>query len=390
MNKKIKLFTLALTTVMTMGVVTPAFADSNKIVSLGHDLTEDQKSAVLTSMNVKKEECQVIDVTNADERNALLGIVPELQIGTKTLSCAYVEPAEKGTGIKIEANNLTWVSESMLRNALVTAGISDAVVKANAPYPVSGTGALTGIMKGYEKATGETLSDDKKEAANQELVATGQLADNNKNLTQESASALVNDIKKEVIEEKPKNDQQIGQIVNNVTNNYETKLSDEDKQMLVTVMSKINSIDYNNKEMSKTLDEMSDTMKEQLKQTGVIIKEMGILDKIYAKLCEIGNSISSFFNKIKGANITVDGVTYDTNGNIVTKTNPFIKGEDKSVEEVRKEAEEKSKISSETDVTDAQNKLEDELDSENKVDSSNADKVYDSQGKVVESKDSNN
>lgn len=390
MNKKIKLFTLALTTVMTMGVVTPAFADSNKIVSLGHDLTEDQKSAVLTSMNVNKEECQVIDVTNTDERNALLGIVPELQIGTKTLSCAYVEPAEKGTGIKIETNNLTWVSESMLRNALVTAGINDAVVKANAPYPVSGTGALTGIMKGYEKATGETLSDDKKEAANQELVATGQLADNNDNLTQESASALVNDIKKEVIEEKPKNDQQIGQIVNNVTNNYETKLSDEDKQMLVTVMSKINSIDYNNKEMSKTLDEMSNTMKEQLKQTGVIIKEMDILDKIYVKLCDIGNSISSFFNKIKGANITIDGVTYDTNGNIVTETNPFIKGEDKSVEEVRKEAEEKSKIESDTDVTDAQNKLEDELDSENKVDSSNADKVYDSQGKVVESKDSNN
>ena len=390
MNKKIKLFTLALTTVMTMGVVTPAFADSNKIVSLGHDLTEDQKSAVLTSMNVKKEECQVIDVTNTDERNALLGIVPELQIGTKTLSCAYVEPAEKGTGIKIETNNLTWVSESMLRNALVTAGINDAAVKANAPYPVSGTGALTGIMKGYEKATGETLSDDKKEAANQELVATGQLADNNDNLTQESASALVNDIKKEVIEEKPKNDQQIGQIVNNVTNNYETKLSDEDKQMLVTVMSKINSIDYNNKEMSKTLDEMSNTMKEQLKQTGVIIKEMDILDKIYAKLCDIGNSISAFFNKIKGANITIDGVTYDTNGNIVTETNPFIKGEDKSVEEVRKEAEEKSKIESDTDVTEAQNKLEDELDSENKVDSSNADKVYDSQGKAVESKDSNN
>lgn len=390
MNKKIKLFTLALTTVMTMGVVTPAFADSNKIVSLGHDLTEDQKSAVLTSMNVKKEECQVIDVTNADERNALLGIVPELQIGTKTLSCAYVEPAEKGTGIKIEANNLTWVSESMLRNALVTAGISDAVVKANAPYPVSGTGALTGIMKGYEKATGETLSDDKKEAANQELVATGKLADNNENLTQESASALVNDIKKEVIEEKPKNDQQIGQIVNNVTNNYEAKLSDVDKQMLVTVMSKINSIDYNNKEMSKTLDEMSDTMKEQLKQTGVIIKEMGILDKIYTKLCDIGNSISCFFNNIRGANIKIDGVTYDANGNIVTDINPFITGEDKSVEEVRKEAEEKSKIESETDVTDAQNKLEDELDSENKVDSSNADKVYDSQGKVVEFKDNNN
>lgn len=390
MNKKIKAYTLALATVMAMGVTTPAFADSNKIVSLGHDLTEEQKSSVLTSMNVKKEECQVIDVTNADERNALLGIVPELQIGTKTLSCAYVEPAEKGTGIKIEAKNLTWVSESMLRNALITAGISDAVVKANAPYPVSGTGALTGIMKGYEKATGEVLADDKKDAANQELVATGQIADNNDNLTQESASALVNDIKKEVIEEKPRNDQQIGQIINNVTNNYETKLSDEDKQMLVTVMSKINNIEYDNKEMSKTLADMSNTMKEQLKQTGVIVKEMGILDKIYSKLCDIGNSISSLFNKIKGANITIDGVTYDTNGNIVTDKNPFIKGEDKSVEEVRKEAEEKSKIESETDVTDAQNKLEDELDSENKVDSSNADKVYDSQGKVVESESNTN
>lgn len=47
----------------------------------------------------------------------------------------------------------------MYKNALATAGITDAKVLISAPFPVSGTGALTGIYKAYEDMTGVSLND---------------------------------------------------------------------------------------------------------------------------------------------------------------------------------------------------------------------------------------
>lgn len=379
MNKRIRLMTMALTTVLTVGTCTPAFADSSKILSMAHDLTKDQKNAVYTQLNIKESDCQVIDITNKDERTALAGIVPEAEIGTKTISCAYVEPADAGKGITITLTNLTWVSEPMLKNALITAGVKDATVKAVAPYPVSGTGALTGVMKAYEKATGETLTPEKKDAANQELVATGKIAET-KGLDQAKASALVNDVKKEVIAEKPKSDAQIGTIINNVTNNYGTSLSDSDKQMLISVMSKINSLDYNSKEMNNTLNDISKSMKDQLAQTGTIIKELGTLDKIKEKLDEIGQYIKEGWAKLTNHTISVDGITYTKDGKIDTKGNVFIPNETKSTEELKELDQNKEETKSTVDVSEAQNKIEDATSPDTKITSTNADQTIQANG----------
>ena len=66
----------------------------------------------------------------------------------------------------------------MIATTLSTSGVVNCDVIAASPIQVSGTGALTGIIMAYEQASGETLSPQKKELATEELVITGQLANN--------------------------------------------------------------------------------------------------------------------------------------------------------------------------------------------------------------------
>ena len=122
--------------------------------------------------------------------------LPTKQIGTRTYSCSYVEPTTSG-GIQVKVSNLTYVTSSMISSTLLTSGVENCNVVAASPIEVSGTGALTGIMMAYEKATGTTLNDDQKAAATDELVTTGDLANN---IGQDKAESVMNDVKKDVIE----------------------------------------------------------------------------------------------------------------------------------------------------------------------------------------------
>ena len=61
----------------------------------------------------------------------------------------------------------------MYANAMLTAGIEDAIVEVAAPKAVTGHSALVGIYKAYEVTTGETLDIERTDVANEELsVAT--------------------------------------------------------------------------------------------------------------------------------------------------------------------------------------------------------------------------
>ena len=78
---------------------------------------------------------QVITVTNQDERDLLGNYVPSEQIGTRTLSCAYVKPTQSG-GIKVRTANLNYVTCNMIATALSTAGVNNCEVVAACPYEV--------------------------------------------------------------------------------------------------------------------------------------------------------------------------------------------------------------------------------------------------------------
>ena len=170
-------------------------ADSSNVVTLGANLTQEQKTSMYEYFGTSADQVETIEVTNADERKYMEGIASEEQIGTRTYSCSYVEPTSDG-GIQVKVANLTYVTSSMIASTLTTSGVENCNVVAASPIAVSGTGALTGIMMAYETASGETLDEGQKAAATEELVTTGELADA---VGDEAATGIMNDVKEQVI-----------------------------------------------------------------------------------------------------------------------------------------------------------------------------------------------
>lgn len=305
MNVKQTISTLALTGVVIASSATMVFADQTNVITLGANLTPQQKEDMLKFFNAPKGSYEEITINNQEERAALKDIAPLSQIGNKTLSCSYVQPASSGTGINVKTANLTWVTAGMISNALVTAGMTDANVIAAAPFKVSGTGALTGVMKAFEDATGKELSPAKKELANKELVVTGDIA-KNKDVGQEKAAAAVNDIKTQVIKEGTKDTNQIAKIINNVTNNYNLNLTPEQKDKLNSTMNGIAKEDYNYAEMKDTLNKVGDNIQNTLEQTGQAIKDSGFFQKLWS-------NITGFFSDDNKGQSTNTGILNQTN-----------------------------------------------------------------------------
>lgn len=285
---KLTVSSLVLSIFFTAVPKEPVFADSFKSVTLGADLNDAQKEEMLKYFDVTKNDANVLEVTSKEEHEYLAKVATESQLGNKAISCSYVEPTEKG-GINVTTNNLTWVNDGMIKNALITAGVENADVKAAAPFKVSGTAALTGILKGFENSsTGKKIDENKKQAANEELVTTGNIADK---IGQNDASNLMNDIKKDVIKEKPKTDAALNKIVDKAVQDYKGKLSDEDIANIKDVMSKINSLDLNYNNLKDQLNDVTNQLKDKLSSK----EAKGFFDKLEKMFSDFLDSIKNAF-----------------------------------------------------------------------------------------------
>ena len=200
----------------------PAMADATRVVTIGVDLTDEQEAFIINYFGVDLATAEVIYVNNQQERQYVGSWIPLEQIGNKTISSAYVQPTNSG-GIQVKTANLTYVTGNMIASVLSTAGVKNCNVVAAAPFPVSGTGALTGVMIAYQQATGEPLDETKRELAVQEFTVTQQAAES---IGENEALQLVNAVKMEVIQaDVPADDtQQIEQIVDQVIANIEQKM----------------------------------------------------------------------------------------------------------------------------------------------------------------------
>lgn len=228
-------------------------ADSSNVVTLGANLTEEQKTSMYEYFGTSADKVTTIEVTNADERKYMEGIASEQQIGTRTYSCSYVEPTSSG-GIQVKVANLTYVTSSMIASTLTTSGVENCNVVAASPMAVSGTGALTGIMMAYEKASGETLNEGQKEAATQELITTGELADS---VGKDAATGLMNDVKEEVIEDGLTDSGEIQDAVDKAANTYNITLTEDQMNQIVSLMENISQYDYDVKALKNTLENLS-------------------------------------------------------------------------------------------------------------------------------------
>ncbi len=236
-----------------------AKADGAKVVTIGANLTEEQKKSMYDYFGTTPEAVSTIEVNNADERKYMEGIASEAQIGTKTYSCSYVEPTTSG-GIQVKVGNLTFVTSSMIASTLLTSGVENCNVVAAAPFEVSGTGALTGIMMAYEKASGKTLSEEQKSAATEELVTTGALADA---VGKEDAESLMNEVKKEVIENDLSDADDIQDAITDAAKNYNITLTEEQMAQISSLMKNISQYDYDVKSLKQTLENLGGKASEE-------------------------------------------------------------------------------------------------------------------------------
>ena len=236
----------------------PAMADGTKVVTLGADLTQDQKNTMMNYFKADSSQVQVITVTNQDERNLLGNYVPSEQIGTRTLSCAYVKPTQSG-GIKVRTANLNYVTCNMIATALSTAGVNNCEVVAACPYEVSGTGALTGVMKAYESASGQELDSTKKDLAAKEVVVTGNVG---QQVGQDNATNIINQAKMQIIGDNIQNADEIYNIVNNIAVQNGITLSQDELDTIVSLLQQIAQQNYDIQEMKKTLEDIQQNLED--------------------------------------------------------------------------------------------------------------------------------
>lgn len=263
-----------------------ALADAEDIVvSLGGDLNESQQNEMLKLFGVDRDEVRILTVTIDEERQYLGGLVSDDKIGKRTISSAYVELLDKGEGIDVQTHNITWVTREMYANALVTAGVENAKVIAAAPFKVSGTGALTGIMKAFEAVTGKELDEEAKEAANEELVTTGELGEV---IGKDEAAALIKEIKERIAELKTKDEGEIRKIVIEISANLNINLTDEQIEQIVQLMKKISNLDLNVEKIASQIEKIAgsldDVKKVVTENKGVIKKILEAIERFFAWL----------------------------------------------------------------------------------------------------------
>ncbi|MDO4280938.1 MAG: DUF1002 domain-containing protein [Peptococcaceae bacterium] len=285
MKKKI------ISAILAMGILASpmaAYADAavgDEIVTIGTNLNQAQRQEVLSYFGAK-DNAQIIDVDISEERQYLSGKVPDAQIGNSTNSCAMITYTTKGSGVNVTTHNINYVTPDAYKSAILTAGINDADVQITAPMEVSGTGALTGIMKAYEVSTGNTISEDVKQAATNELVTNAELGDA---IGDDQANSLINGIKQQIADKKPQNSEEVKQIVDDALNQSGITLTDEQYQQLLDMIDQLSKLDINWDQLADNVSGLVDKASDYLKTD----EGQNFLTKLQA-------IVNNFFDWIRG------------------------------------------------------------------------------------------
>ncbi|WP_242826518.1 DUF1002 domain-containing protein [Caldisalinibacter kiritimatiensis] len=265
--------------------------ENNVTVSLGEDLALQQRQQMLDLFNVD-DKVRRVEVTNEEEREYLGKYIKEEYIGTKAISCAYVEKLDNNEGITVETYNINWVTKEMYMNALVTAGVKDAKVKVAAPVSVSGTAALTGIIKAFEDVSGVNVSNKEKEVANEEIAKTGKLGEE---IGKQNASQLIKEVKEEVASKNLKNEEEIREIVIKVAGQLDINLNSQQIDEIVILMKKVSELNLEIGEIKTQLKNISDKLNE-ISENSKEVKSL--LQRIIDFLNRLFDNISTLVKNI--------------------------------------------------------------------------------------------
>lgn len=246
MKKCLGLLAILLMIVLCKNTVMAA-DNKDVVVALGADLSESQRATVLELMGLTEEEladCTVIFITNEMEHEYLDSYLGSSVIGSKSLSSVKLTKASSGTGVVVTTQNINYCTTGMYRNALMTAGMKDMEVLVVAPTPISGTAGLIGALKAYEVISDKTVSDAVLDTSLDEMITTGELAENIKDVDSEEVESLIAWLKGKIAggELDIGNETSVKKTIEEGEEIFGVSLTDEEKNQIVSLLKKLDSI----------------------------------------------------------------------------------------------------------------------------------------------------
>ena len=284
--KRLLCIILAVLMFASLGAAAYADGDAQARAVIGANLDENQIASVYQLFNVKRGDVKEMTVTNAEEREYLEGYVDESLIGTRSISCVYVELLAEGAGMDVTTSNITWCTPEMYISALATAGITDARIVVAAPFEVSGTAALTGVYKAYEDLTGKKLDDLAKAVSTQELTITGELANE---IGEMDSTSIVNDLKMMLDETAQMTDEEIREQIIQIAATYNVNLTENQINQLISLCRSLEGLDAD--ALKSRVEEVQNTLK---KVSDAKTQVIGFVEQVK----KVVTSIKSFFEKI--------------------------------------------------------------------------------------------
>ena len=283
-----KIFSLLLALLLVAGMSVPAYADVNQSRTvIGADLSDEQVASVYGMFGIRRGEAIELKMTNAEERTYLEGYVDNSLIGTRSISCVYVELLPAGSGMSVTTSNINWCTGEMYISALATAGITDASIIVAAPFEVSGTAALSGVYKAYEDMTGKKLDDLAKLVSTQELTVTGELA---AEIGAMDSTSIVNELKLMLDVTQTMSDDEIRSEIREIASRYNVNLTNTQVEQLLSLCRSLEGLDADS--LKARVEEVQGTLQ---KVSDAKTKVVGFVQGVK----KVVESVSGFFDKIK-------------------------------------------------------------------------------------------
>ena len=238
---------------------------------MGADLTVEQRAKVLELMDLTEDDLadmDVVQITNEKEHEMLGGYLPNSVIGSRALSCVRVDK-KKSDGIQVT----TKISLTVRRDVSERADYSGHRKRrrhrrgADEYFRNRGTGRSDGSLS---ELTGKAISEENKDAAVNEIVATGNLADDLGSA--EDAENLMALVKQKVISADLNSEADILQAIEDAAFQIDVSLTDAEKEQILSLMKKIGDLDID----MDALKQQASDIYDRLKDLGV---DMSDLDK---------------------------------------------------------------------------------------------------------------
>ena len=274
--------------ILLLSLCAPAWADNQSRTVIGADLSPEQVEAVYQSFGLRRGDVIELTMTNAEERQYLQGLVNESVIGTRSISCIYMELLPAGSGLSVSTNNVTLWTEDMYIGVLSATAITDARIIVSAPFEVSGTSALCGIYKAYEDMTGMSPFALASQSGTEEVSVTENLA---QQISSMDSGSIVDELKLLLNETKNMSDEEIRSVIVEIAGRYNVSLTDAQINQLISLCRSLEGL--NPDQLKQKVEELQGTV-QKLSEAKSKITDFAEKVKTFME------SVSSFFEKLSG------------------------------------------------------------------------------------------